>query len=207
LADESEGIQDLLELACQGQHAALEQLFAQHRERLLRAIMVRLDRRVAGRLDASDILQETYLEAMRRLPGYVDRPNLPFSLWLYLLAREQVRACHARHIGAGKRAVAREVGALPEASSAQFVSGILGQEPTPSQNVAAAELAQRLSQGLEHLAGEDRELILWRHFEQLSNREAAQLLGITEAAASKRYVRALQRLQGFLLNLGISGPQ
>ena len=181
----------LLEQVRQGQPEAVALLFARYRDRLRRAILLRLDRRVAARVDASDVLQETYLEAARRLPDYLERPPLPFALWLHWLAREQVVMCHRRHLGADKRAASREVAPLPADSSAQFVSGFVGRGPSPSQDAAVAELAERLRQALQQLSDEERDLILWRHFEQLSNREVAQLLEITEAAAGKRYLRAL----------------
>jgi RNA polymerase sigma-70 factor (ECF subfamily) len=199
--------QRLLEQARQGQPAALEQLFAWHRDRLRHAISLRLDRRVAARVDASDVLQETYLEAARRLADYLKRPDMSFALWLRWLAHEKVLAYHRQHLAADKRAVGRELPPLPVDSSAQFVGGMLGKGPTPSQALAAVELAERLRLALGQLDEDERDVILWRHFEQLANREVAQLLGISEAAANKRYIRALERLRGLLLNLGISGAE
>jgi RNA polymerase sigma-70 factor (ECF subfamily) len=196
---------DLLAQARSGREDAVARLFDQRRERLRRAVLLRLDRRVAARVDASDVVQETYLEAARRLPDYLDRPTLPFDLWLMCLAREQVLQQHRRHLGAEARAVGREVGALPEEASGGFVAAVAG-GPSPSGAAAAAEAAERLRHALARLDDDERELILWRHFEQLSNREAAQMLGVSEAAASKRYVRALERLRGLLLGLGLSGP-
>jgi RNA polymerase sigma-70 factor (ECF subfamily) len=202
----SSSILEMLEQARQGQPDAIARLFETHRERLRRAIVLRLDRRVAARIDASDVLQETYLEAARRLPADLANPPLPFDLWLHWLAREQVVMCHRRHLGADKRAAAREVAPLPADSSAQLVSGFVGRGPSPSQDAVAAELAERLRQALQQLSDEERDLILRRHFEQLSNREVAQLLQITGAAAGKRYLRALERLREVLVGLGISGP-
>jgi RNA polymerase sigma-70 factor (ECF subfamily) len=192
MASDSPDTQELLARARQGEQAALEALFARHRERLRHGIALRLDRRLAPRVDVSDVLQETYLEAARRLPQYLARPDLPFALWLRVLA------LHRRHLGAGRRALGREVRPLPVDSSAQLVSGLVGPGPSPSQAVAAVELAERLRLALQQLDEDERDLLLWRHFEQLSNREIAQLLRISEAAANKRYVRALQRLRGLL---------
>jgi RNA polymerase sigma-70 factor (ECF subfamily) len=194
---------ELLELARRGDQAALAELFARHHERLRQAVSLRLDRRLSARLDATDVLQETYLEAARRLPEYLEKAEMPFYLWLRWLAGEKVLQARRRHY-ADKRAVVREVLPLPIDSSAQFVSGLLGHGPTPSQAVAARELAERLQTALGLLDNDQRELILWRHFEQLSNREAAQLLRVTEAAASKRYIRALDRLRELLVELGVS---
>lgn len=196
---------ELLERARQGQPAAFEELFARHRDRLRRGIAMRLDRRLAARVDVSDVLQETYLEAARRLADYLDRGRMPFYVWLCWLAREKVIECHRVHLEAEKRAVGRELPPLPADASADLAGGLMSKGPSPSQAVAAAELAERLRAALEQLDEDEREVLLWRHFEQLRNQEIAQLLGISPAAANKRYIRALQRLRGLLMNLGVSG--
>jgi RNA polymerase sigma-70 factor (ECF subfamily) len=188
---------ELLARAAAGEPAAAAALWQRHRAALHRAITLRLDRRVAARLDASDVLQETYLEAARRLPEYLQRRDMPFELWLRWLAREQVLQCHRRHL-ADKRAVSREVGALPAESSQLLARALLDGAPSPSRQVAAAEQAERLRLALQQLTDDERDLILWRHFEQLSNREISQLLKISEAAAGKRYVRSVERLRSLL---------
>jgi RNA polymerase sigma-70 factor (ECF subfamily) len=193
---------DLLARAARGERAAFDELFARHRDRLGRAVALRLDRRVAARVDASDVVQDVCLEAFRRLPGYLDRPDMPLDVWLLWLAREQVLMAHRRHLRADKRAVGREAAPLPADPSAAIVNSLAGAGPTPSGAAAAAELADRLRQALDRLDDDERELILMRHFEQLGNKAAAQVLGVTEAAASKRYVRALERLRGILLAMG-----
>ena len=203
----SDETQSLLDRARNGDQAAFEALFRRHRARLLQAIALRMDRRVTARVDASDVLQETYLEAFRRLPRYLQEQPMPLYLWLCWLAREKVLALHRRHLGAEKRAVTHEAPLLPADSSATFVSAVIaGREPSPSQALAKAELAERLRLALGQLDDEERDLILWRHFEQLSARDMAQLLGISEAAAGKRYLRAVERLRTILLGLGVSGP-
>jgi RNA polymerase sigma-70 factor (ECF subfamily) len=165
-----------------------------------------MDRRVAARVDASDVLQETYLEAFRRLPKYLRQDKMPFYLWLHWIAREKVLALHRRHLGAEKRAVTCEVPLLPADSSATFVSVIIaGREPSPSQALAKTELAERLRLALGQLNNDERDLILWRHFEQLSAHDTAQLLQISEAAAAKRYIRAVERLRAILIGFGVSG--
>jgi RNA polymerase sigma-70 factor (ECF subfamily) len=193
----------LLDRAGRGERAAFEELFARHRERLGRAVALRLDRRVAARVDASDIVQDTCLEAFRRLPDYLRDPDMPLDMWLLWLAREQVLMAHRKHLFADKRAVGREVAPLPADSSAAVVSGLTGRGPSPSWVASAAEMAEQLRQALERLDNDERELILMRHFEQLSNRDAAKVLGVSDAAASKRYVRALERLRGVLLAMGV----
>ncbi len=195
--------QGLLERARGGDHSAFEELFNRHRARLHKAIAMRMDRRVAARVDASDILQETYLEAFKRLPRYLQQEKMPFYIWLHWIAREKVLGLHRRHLGADKRAVRHEVQLMPVDSSAEFVSGMIGGGPSPSQELAKVELAERLRLALGQLDNDERDLILWRHFEQLSARDTAQLLEISEAAASKRYIRAVERLRKLLLDLGV----
>jgi RNA polymerase sigma-70 factor, ECF subfamily len=199
--------QGLLERARGGDQSAFEELFQQNRGRLQKAIAMRIDRRLSARVDASDVIQETHLEAFRRMPNYLAHGEMPFYLWLHWIAREKVLALHRRHLGAGKRAVIYEAPLLPVDNSATFVSGIIaGREPSPSQALAKTELAERLRQALGQLDDDERDLILWRHFEQLSAREMAQLLQISEAAAGKRYIRAVERLRAFLVDLGVSRP-
>jgi RNA polymerase sigma-70 factor, ECF subfamily len=195
---EQDQTQDLLDRARGGDEAAFEELFRRHRVRLKQVIRFRMDPRLAARADASDILQETYLEAFRRLPKYLESEKMPFYLWLRWIAREKVMAMYRRHLGAERRAIAQEVPLLPTDSSAEFVRGVMSPGPTPSQNLAKAELAERLRVALGKLDQEERDLILWRHFEKLSIRETAQMLQITEAAASKRYIRTLEKLRNLL---------
>jgi RNA polymerase sigma-70 factor (ECF subfamily) len=196
--------QELLERAGRGDRAALDELFARHRDELRRAIARRLDRRVAARADASDVLQDTLLEAARRLPEALRRPDVPFHLWLRWLARDQVAAAHRRHLGAERRSAGREIEWLGAASSAVLGRALLGRGPSPSRAVADADLAGRVRQAMAALDDDERELIVWRHFEQVTIRDAALLLGIGEAAASKRYLRALERLEGLLHALGVT---
>lgn len=183
-----------------GDAAAVGALLARYRERLRRAIAWRLDRRLGKRLDVSDVLQETYAVAVRRLPEYLERSEMPLDLWLLWLAREQVLTAHRRHLGAEQRTLGRELPALPVDSSACLVQGLLAREPSPSKAVVAAEAAERLRRALGHLEDDERDLILWKHFEQMSHREMAHLLGITEAAASKRYLRALEKLRQLIVD-------
>jgi RNA polymerase sigma-70 factor (ECF subfamily) len=206
MSDDSPDTRELLGRAGRGEAAAFAELFARYRAQVRQAVALRLDRRLAARVDVSDVLQDTYLEASRRLPDYLARPDLPFELWLRWLAREQVLMAHRRHLLTDKRAVGREAPPLPPDASSVFVSALLGKGPSPSQAVVAAEAAEKLRLALGQLDDDERDLILWRHFEHLSNREIAQLLAVTEAAASKRYIRALERLRGLLVGLGLSRP-
>jgi RNA polymerase sigma-70 factor (ECF subfamily) len=202
--DDSPHTRDRLDRARHGDDAAVTELFAEYRARVRRAVALRLDRRLAARLDVSDVLQETFLEASRRLPEYLRQRPLPFGLWLCWLAREKVIALHRQHLDADKRAVAREAPPLPADASSCFVQALAGREPSPSQIFAAEEAAERLRLALSRLDDDERDLILWRHFEQLTNGDIARLLNVSDAAAAKRYVRALERLRGLLLGLGVT---
>ena len=203
MSADRDNTQELVDKAKKGDERAFEELFKRHRERLRQVIAFRMDRRLAARADASDVLQETYLEAFRRLPRYLEQEDMPFYLWLRWIAREKVMALYRRHRGADKRAVDREIPLLPTDSSARLVTGVIGGGPTPSQQLARKELADRLRTALGQLEEDERDLILWRHFEQLSIRETAQLLHITEDAAGKRYIRALERLRKLLASAGL----
>jgi RNA polymerase sigma-70 factor (ECF subfamily) len=202
---ESDEIADLLSKAGAGDRAALEELFTRHRERLSRMVRMRLDRRVRGRVDASDVIQETHVEALERLPEYLRDRKLPFFLWLRFLAAQKVIQVHRHHLGAQRRDPRQEVrihgGPFPEASSLAIAQQLVGRHTGPSEAAARAELKVRLEEALGAMEPLDREILSLRHFEQLSNAEAAQELGLEEAAASKRYVRALRRLKGVLAGM------
>jgi len=192
----------LLQQARAGEPTALNDLFARHRERLLRMVQMRLDWRLQGRVDASDVIQDACLEAARRLPDYLREPRMPLFLWLRFLVGERLLIVHRRHLGAKARDARREVSlyqdALPEASSAALAAQLLGQHTSPSEAAVRAERLLRLQEAINRLDMLDREVLSLRHFEQLSRRETAQVLGIEEAAAAKRYIRALQRLKDIL---------
>jgi RNA polymerase sigma-70 factor (ECF subfamily) len=171
-------------------------------------IALRLDHRLQGRVDPSDILQEVYLEAAARLAEYLQRPSLPFFLWLRLTAGQKLAALHRHHLGAEMRAVGREVslyqGALPEASSATLAAHLLGRDTRPSEAAMRAEMKVRIQEALNGMDPLDREVLALRHFEQLTTGEVAQVLDISLAAAGKRYFRALNKLKQILLHEGLS---
>jgi RNA polymerase sigma-70 factor (ECF subfamily) len=195
----------LLERAARGDRDALGALLAQHLGRLRRLVALRLDERLHGRVDPSDVVQEACLEAVRRLAEYRERSDLPFFLWLRLITAQRVLALHRHHLGAERRDVGREValdrGAMPETSSAALAAQLLGRDTRPSEAAARAERQARLREALDRMDPLDREVLALRHFEQLSNVEAARVLGIGEAAASKRYCRAVKRLKEVLAGM------
>jgi RNA polymerase sigma-70 factor (ECF subfamily) len=193
---------DLLQRARAGDRDALNTLFSHHRERLRRMVDLRLDRRLQARVDASDVIQDAYVEVVTRLEEYLREPRLPFFLWLRLVVGERLMKLHRYHLGTQMRDAGLEVslyrGALPQASSAALAAQLLGRQTSPTQAAARAERILRLQEALNTLDPMDREVLSLRHFEELTLAETAQVLGIEESAAAKRYVRALKRLKGVL---------
>jgi RNA polymerase sigma-70 factor (ECF subfamily) len=197
---ETEG---LLNRARQGEAEAVERLLAVHREPLRRTIGMRLDPALAARIDASDIVQDVLLEAHRRLSDYLRNPIMPFHLWLRHIAKDHVIDAHRRHRQAQRRSLDREQPLVPAAladhSSYELTGQLLDPERTPASEAIRRELQRRLDGAIANLEEDDREVILLRHGEQLSNQEVAAALGLTEAAASMRYLRAVRRLRAALL--------
>ncbi len=197
--DESE---PLLEAARRGDQQAVGALLEMYRDRLLRVVAFRIDRRLAGRVDPADVLQEAYLEAVTRLPEFFSQQKMPFFLWLRFLTVQKLIAIHRHHAGVKARDVHREIslysGPLPGASSVDLAARLLGKLTSPSQAATRAELRMRLEEALNALEPIDREVLALRHFEQLNNVETANVLEINPTAASNRYVRAIKRLKGIL---------
>jgi RNA polymerase sigma-70 factor (ECF subfamily) len=195
----------LLERARAGDAGALTEVFARYRDRLRRMVELRLDRRLQARIDASDVVQDAYLEVAQRLEAYLQQPKLPLFLWLRLVVGERLLTLHRHHLGTQMRDAGLEVslyrGALPAASSAALAAQLLGQQTSPTQAAVRAERLLRIQEALNSLEPLDREILSLRHFEQLSRAESAQALGIAEAAASKRYIRALRRLKTILADM------
>lgn len=195
----------LLQRVAAGDQAVWGELLMRHQERLRSMVALRLDRRLQGRIDPSDVLQEAYLTASMQLADYLKNPTMPFFLWLRLVTGQKLVALHRHHLGTQGRDAGREVslyrGALPEASSVALAAQLLGHETRPSEAAMRAEMSIRLQEALNSMDLLDREVLVLRHFEQMSNTEAAQVLEIRESAASKRYVRALQRLKAILLSM------
>jgi RNA polymerase sigma-70 factor, ECF subfamily len=194
--------QELLAKVKQGESAAVDQLLARHREPVRRMIDMRLDRAIARRVDASDIAQEVLLEASRRLRDYLRRPDLPFHLWLRHIARDHIIDAHRRHRLAQRRSVDREKAlqaGSPDDSSIELIAQLIDRELTPATAALRKELQKRFQTVLATLDEDDREIILMRHFEQLSNQEIAAALGLTEPAASMRHLRALRKMRESLV--------
>ena len=202
---------DLLERAGRGDREALGAALEEHRLRISRMVRLRLDRRLQARLDASDVVQEVFLEAARRLEEYLRERPMPLFLWLRFLADQRIAALHRFHLGAQARDARREEvlrrRALLESTSAALADQIAASGPSPSQGAARGEMEERVRRALAALDPDDREVLALRHFEQLSNAETAATLGVEPAAASKRYVRALARLREVLESMGVPLPE
>ena len=195
-----------------GDRQALAALFEQHRDRLRRMVELRLDPRLRARLDASDVVQEAFLDVARDLDAYLASPEVPPLLWLRLHVEGRLTTLHRQHLGTKMRDARPEIslyqGVQPQARSAALAAMLLGQHTSPAQAAQRAERMRRVQEALSRLAPIDREVLALRHFEQLSRAEAAQLLGITEEAGAKRYIRALKKLEAILSTLkgGSEGP-
>src|SRR5262249_14998847 len=174
------------------------QLFARYRPELRQFIELRLDPRMRARVDASDVVQETQMEVFQRLADFLERQPMPFHLWLRKTAYERLLKIRRYHLEVARRTVRRDV-PLPDHSSLQLAQQLLASGSTPSQRLDQREIARRVHQALAWLSDPDREILLMRNFEGLSNQEAAQVLGIEPATASQRLGRALLRLRKPLL--------
>jgi RNA polymerase sigma-70 factor (ECF subfamily) len=203
---------DAIDVLKGGGRGALAELFDKHRDRLRRMVELRLDPRLRGRLDASDVVQDAFLDVSRDLEAYLADPKLPPLLWLRLHVGRRLTTLQRQHLGTRMREAGREIslyhGALPEASSAALASMLLGRQTSPTQAAQRAERMLRVQEALNSLDPIDREILALRHFEQLSRAEAAVVLGITQEAGAKRYFRALKRLKDVLSTMpgGWDGP-
>lgn len=193
---------ELMRNAKGGDDQAVSQLLDKHRKALHRMIELRLDHRVMRRVGVSDIVQEVMIEANKRLQTYLENPPMPFHLWIRQIAKDRIIDAHRRHAVSAKRSVEREVSLTVPARLDQSSINLAGQicdgELTPAAAATQREIAAKLEGAILQLKEQDREIILMRHYEQLSNLETANTLGLTEPATSMRYLRALRRLRELL---------
>jgi RNA polymerase sigma-70 factor (ECF subfamily) len=202
MADDTSETNQWLRRATHGDPEQFGALLEEYRPRLRRMVALRLDPRLHGRIDPSDVIQETFLEAATRLAEYLLKPTMPFFLWLRFLAGQKVVTLHRHHLGRQMRDAGREIplyrGRGPDAPSAVLAAHLLGREARPSEAAIRAELQRHLQEALNRMDPVDREVLALRHFEQLSLEETAQVLGITESGACRRHLRALKRLKEIL---------
>ncbi len=192
----------LLADAGRGQPEAVNRLLDRHRESLRQLVRLRLDRVIARRVDASDIVQDVLLEANQRLGDYLADPRLPFHLWLRHLAKDRMIDMHRQHRRAQRRSLDREQPLAGEAnaehSAFDLAGQLIDQELTPAAANIRRELEARFLAAVDQLEEDDRDIILMRHFEQLGNSDVALALGVTPATAGMRHLRALRKLRAIL---------
>lgn len=181
---------------------ALAEVMTEHAPRLRRMVALRTDVRLSRRLDPADVLQEAYLEARKRLPRYLSDPETPPFVWLRGIVLNTLFDFHRRHLGARMRDAAQEVSLqrsfASQTNSAMLAACLVGNLTSPSQAAIRRERVLQIEQVLEQMDEIDREVLVLRHLEQLSNDEVAAILGVKKAAASRRYRRALDRFRAVL---------
>ena len=194
--------QELLAAAKGGDDGAVDNLLDRHRDSLRRMVGMRLDKRVMQRVDVSDVVQDVLIEANRRLQTYLANPIMPFHLWIRQIAKDRIIDTHRRHRVSSKRSVDREqsmqANAEVDQSTIALAQQLCDPELTPAAAATQHELAAQVQSSIDELPEKDREIILMRHYEMLSNQDIAAALELTEPAASMRYLRALKKLRKLL---------
>lgn len=190
---------DLLQRAVDGQSDALGELLQSYRDQLTRIVAFRMDPRLRSRVDADDVIQESFIEATQRFDDYVADQKMPFILWLRFITVQKLMQLHRRHLGVQARDAGRVISIFskpqPQATSAMLAAHLLGKHTSPSVAAMRAEQTLRVERALNSMSDTDREILALRRFERLKNEEVAELLNLSKTAASNRYVRALERLQ------------
>ena len=201
----SVGIEELERRLRGGDTQALAELFARDRERLWRIVEFRLAQPLRGRLGPDDVLQEAFLAASHRLKHYAESPATSPFIWLRMIVNQTLIDLHRQHLEAQKRNAAREVSVdgMPyvEATSASVAIQLVGVFTSPSRAAARADSLGLVQAAIEQMDPIDREVLALRHFEELTNSEVAEALGIEQKAASIRYIRALRRLKEILVQV------
>ena len=207
---ESEKTEQLLAEAKAGDNDAVNQLMDRHRDSLRRMIQLRLDHKIQRRVDVSDVVQDVLIDAHRRLNDYISNPCMSFHLWLRQIAKDRIIDAHRRHRESGKRSVDREQAMTApgneEHSTRELAAQLCDPEITPAAAAVQHEMTQMVEQAITKLDEQDYEIIVMRHYEQLSNQEVAQTLELTEPASSMRYLRAMRKLRALLGNADSSAP-
>ena len=204
LVEENQSMSDtdeLLRLAGQGSRTAVNQLFERYRPRLRRMLNVRLDTRLLARMDPSDVIQETLMDAHNRLGSYLEKREVPFYPWLRQIAWERLIDAHRHHIKAEKRSVLFEKPgtlSLPYESAVRLAQRIVADQTGPSRAAAKREMRIHVRESLERLPAVEREVLVLRFLEELSLRDTAAVLGVSEGAVSMRQLRAIVKLKAVL---------
>jgi RNA polymerase sigma-70 factor (ECF subfamily) len=188
----------LLENLRQHGQQSLAETFSRYHDRLERIVDFRLDPRLSGRVDAADVLQEAFLEACKRLARYLGDPSVAVFVWLRGVALDTLTHVHRRHL-AQMRDAGRDVSLharpSPQVSSISLAGWLIADLTSPSHAAMRDEVTETIENVIDAMDPVDREVLILRHFEQLTNDEVASILGVKKAAASRRYMRALKRLR------------
>ena len=199
MSDKSEIASRLVAQLNAGKDEALGELFSHYHDRLKRIIRFRLDYRLAGRISASDVIQESFLSASKRIDHYRGKPEMPFFVWLRLLVNQQLIDLHRQHLQAEMRDARKEISldqpVVSPHTSLAMAAHLVGRATSPSRAFSRVERIATLEEALNRMEPIDREVIALRHFEELTNAEVANVLNIAVTAASKRYVRAIRRMK------------
>jgi RNA polymerase sigma-70 factor, ECF subfamily len=195
----------LLARAAAGDLAAWGRLLSAHQEKLRRMVAFRMDPRLRGRIDAADVLQDAFVDATARRTFYFNAPTSPLFLWLRGVVNNTLLELHRHHLGTrmrdARRELPRDAPRRPDDTSAALCAHLTAGLTRPSVAAVRGEVRTRLAAALDEMDATDREVLALRHFEQLTSAEAAQVLGIQERAAAKRYLRALERLRHILTEM------
>ena len=185
-------------MAIAGDDAALATVFEEFRPRLRKMVLLRMDPRIRRRVDASDVLQEAYVDLARRLPEYAGKTEIPFFLWVRFITGTRLDQIHRAHLGAAMRDAGREVsigqGQFPGASTLMLASQLAGEFTAADERLIHAEIQEKLEQALNAMDDHDREILALRHFEEMSTEEIAAVVGLTRSGVLKRHTRAVRRL-------------
>lgn len=202
--DREEHAKLLVEAALSGDEASVAELFELYRPRLKRLVLLRMHPRLQARIDASDVVQDTYLELSRRLSEYGQSHEIPFYLWLRMLAGKQLTHLHRKHLKAEMRTAFREVNLnvmpVPDASVMNLASHLAGEFTSVDRGLIRDELYLKLLETLNDMQDSDREIVAMRNFEELSTEEIATVLGLTRSGVLKRYTRAIRRLRDSIVD-------
>jgi len=190
--------EELLHHASRGDVRARDRLLELHRPFLRRLVAVRLDRRVAARVDPSDIVQDAMVTAAAGMDGFFERRPLPFVPWLRRIAVARVADAYRRHVRADRRSVSREISRLPGRSAAELAKRLIAATSSPSRGLRRREAADRVHEALQRIPQRDRDVLVFRYLEGLSTEETADVLGVSQAAVKVRLLRAIQRLRDVL---------
>jgi RNA polymerase sigma-70 factor (ECF subfamily) len=199
----------LLDRAADGDIDAWGALLTLNQKRLKSIATFRLDPRLRGRIDAADVMQEAFIAATARRTEFFQQSSQPLFLWLRWMVGNTLLKLHHHHFGVHKRDARREISSVrcgnaddgPDTTRAALVAQLTSGATGPATAAGRAELHARLNAALDKLDATDREVLALRHYEQLTSAEAAQVLGIQERAAAKRYTRAIERLREILADM------